>query len=167
VKRGRKKGEDREIRTLGTKRQPRQTPEVDALLKWMPDLLARIRTAESWPDPNQHPHVPAVLLKAVGPLIRTVAEALDGRPARLQRLHDQILSTGTRRKRTIAELDQTLRPLLEDPKIEWLPDGSTTATLAQLYARLGTTDKRGRPKKPPITKPGLRGKLQRLGIRYG
>jgi hypothetical protein len=167
MKRGRKDGEDREIRTLGTKRQPRRTAEVDALLKWMPDLLARIKAAESWPDPDRHPHVPAVLLRTLAPLLQAVAEALDGEPARLQRLHDQILSTGTRRKRTIAELDQTLRPLLEDPTIEWLPDGSTTATLAQLYARLGTTDKRGRPKKPPITKPGLRAKLQRLGIRYG
>jgi hypothetical protein len=156
VKRGRKKGEDREIRTLGTKCQPRQTSEVDALLKWMPDLLARIRTAESWPDPNQHPHIPAVLLRAVGPLIRTVAEALDGRPARLERLYDQIVSTGNRRKRTIPELDQTLRPLLEDPEIEWLPNGNTSATLAKLHQRV-----RG------ITKMGLQKKLKRFGIRYG
>ena len=165
MKRGRKHGEDHEIRTLGTKRQPRRTAEVDALLKWMPDLLGRIQAAESWPDPDRHPHVPAVLLRTLAPLLQAVAEALDGKPARLERLNDQILSTGTRRKRTIAELDETLRPLLEDPTIEWLPDGSTTATLAQLYARLKTTDKRGRPKKPPITKPGLWGKLRRLGIR--
>ena len=165
MKRGRKHGEDHEIRTLGTKRQPRRTAEVDALLKWMPDLLGRIQAAESWPDPDRHPHVTAVLLRTLAPLLQAVAEALDGKPARLERLNDQILSTGTRRKRTIAELDEILRPLLEDPTIEWLPDGSTTATLAQLYARLKTTDKRGRPKKPPITKPGLWGKLRRLGIR--
>jgi hypothetical protein len=156
VKRGRKHGEDREIRTLGTKRQPRRTAEVDALLRWMPDLLARIQAAQSWPDPDRHPHVPAVLLRTLAPLLRAVAEALDGKPARLERLNDQILSTGTRRKRTIAELDETLRPLLEDPTIEWLADGSTTATLAQLYARVHG-----------ITKPGFRAKLQRLGIRYG
>lgn len=167
MKRGRKHGEDREIRTLGTKRQPRRTGEVDALLKWMPDLLGRIQAAESWPDPDRHPHVPAVLLRALAPLLQAVAGALDGEPDHLQHLHNQILSTGTRRKRTIAELDETLRPLLEDPTIEWLPDGSTTATLAQLYARLKTTDKRGRPKKPPITKPGLWKILRRLGIRCG
>lgn len=157
MKRGRKHGEDREIRTLGTKRQPRRTAEVDALLKWMPDLLGRIQAAESWPDPDRHPHVPAVLLRALAPLLQAVAEALDGKPDRLQRLHDQILSTGTRRKRTIAELDETLRPLLEDPTIEWLPNGSTTATLAELHERV---EKR-------ISKPGLRAKLLRLGIRYG
>jgi hypothetical protein len=156
VKRGRKHGEDREIRNLGTKRQPRRTAEVDALLRWMPDLLGRIQAAQSWPDPDRHPHVPAVLLRTLAPLLRAVAEALDGKPARLEHLNDQILSTGTRRKRTIAELDETLRPLLEDPTIEWLADGSTTATLAQLYARVHG-----------ITKPGFRAKLQRLGIRYG
>ena len=164
---GWKKGENAEAAHLGTKRQPRRTGEVDALLKWMPDLLGRIQAAESWPDPDRHPHVPAVLLRTVAPLLEAVAEALDGKPDRLQRLNDQILSTGTRRKRTIAELDKIVRPLLEDPTIKWLPDGSTTATLAQLYARLKTTDKRGRPKKPPITKPGLWKKLRRLGIRYG
>ena len=156
MKRGRKQGEDREIRTLGSKRQPRQTSEVDALLKWMPDLLARIRTAELWPDPDQHPHVPAVLLRAVGPLLETVAEALDGRPVRLERLHDQIVSTGNRRKRTIPELDQMLRPLLEDPEIEWLPNGNTSATLAELHRRV-----RG------ITNMGLKKKLVRLGIEVG
>ena len=155
MKRGRKQGEDREIRTLGTKRQPRQTSEVDALLKWIPDLLARIRTAESWPDPDRHPHVPAVLLRAVGPLLETVAEAFDGRPARLERLHDQIVSTGNRRKRTIPELDQILRPLLEDPEIEWLPNGNTTATLAQLYRRVHG-----------ITRMGLSKKLKLFGIEY-
>jgi hypothetical protein len=167
MKRGRKRGEDREIQTLGTKRQPRRTSEVDALLKWMPDLLGRVQSAQLWTDPDRHPHVPALLLRTLAPLLEAVAEALDGKPARLKRLNDQILSTGTRRKRTIAELNETLRPLMENPAIEWLPDGSTTATLAQLYARLKTTDKRGRPKKPPITKPGLRGILRRFGIRYG
>jgi hypothetical protein len=157
VKRGRKDGEDREIRTLGTKRQPRRTGEVDALLKWMPDLLGRIQAAESWPDPDRHPHVPVALLRTLAPLLQAVAEALDGKPARLERLNDQILSTGTRRKRTIAELDETLRPLLEDPTIEWHRNGSTSATLAELHKRV---EKR-------ITKPGLRAKLQRLGIRYG
>ena len=167
MKRGRKRGEDREIQTLGTKRQPRRTAEVDAVLKWMPDLLGRVEAAKCWPDPDRHPHVPAVLLRALAPLLEAVAEALDGKPARLERLHDQIVSTGNRRARTIPELDAILAPLLQDPTIEWLPGGSTTATLAQLYARLKATDKRGRPKKPPITKPGLRAKLQRLGIRYG
>lgn len=156
MKRGRKRGEDREIQTLGTKRQPRRTAEVDALLKWMPDLLGRIQAGQSWPDPDRHPHVPAVLLRTLAPLLQAVAEALDGKPARLKRLNEQILSTGTRRRRSIAELDETLRPLLEDPTIKWLPDGSTTATLAQLYARVHG-----------ITKPGFRGKLQRFGIRYG
>ena len=156
MKRGRKRGEDREIQTLGTKRQPRRTAEVDALLKWMPDLLGRIQAGQSWPDPDRHPHVPAVLLRTLAPLLQAVAEALDGKPARLERLNEQILSTGTRRRRSIAELDETLRPLLEDPTIEWLPDGSTTATLAQLYARVHG-----------ITKPGFRGKLKRFGIRYG
>ena len=154
---GWKKGENDENRNLGTKRQPRRTAEVDALLKWMPDLLGRIQAAQSWPDPDRHPHVPAVLLRALAPLLQAVAEALDGKPARLERLNDQILSTGTRRKRTIAELDKILRPLLEDPTIEWRPDRSTTATLAQLHARVAEH----------ISKPGLRAKLQRLGIRYG
>lgn len=164
---GWKKGENDENRNLGTKRQPRRTAEVDALLKWMPELLDRCRAADSWPDPDRHPHIKAVLLKTVAPLLEAVAEALDGKPDRLQRLHDQIVSTGNRRARTIPELDKLLRPLLEDPSIEWRPDRSTTATLAQLHARLKTTDKRGRPNKPPISKPGLHGRLKRLGIRYG
>jgi len=157
VKRGRKQGEDREIRTLGTKRQPRRTAEVDALLKWMPDLLGRIQAAESWPDPDRHPHVPAVLLRTLAPLLQVVAEALDGKPDRLQHLHNQIVSTGNRRARTIPELDRVIRPLMEDPTIEWLPNGSTSATLAELHKRVEKC----------ITKPGLRAKLQRLGIRYG
>jgi hypothetical protein len=154
---GWKKGENAEAAHLGTKNQPRRTIEVDALLKWVPDLLGRCRAADSWPDPDRHPHIPAVLLRTVAPLLEAVAEALDGKPDRLQHLHNQILSTGTRRKRTIAELDETLRPLLEDPTIEWHRDGSTSATLAALHAHV---EKR-------ITKPGLRNKLQRLGIRYG
>jgi hypothetical protein len=156
VKRGRKQGEDREIRALGTKGKPRRTVEVDALLKWMPDLLGRIRAAESWSDSDQHPHIPADLLRAVAPLLKAVADALNGEPDRLQQLHDQIVSTGNRRKRTIPELDQILRPLLEDPEIEWLPNGNTSATLAKLHKRV-----RG------ITKMGLRNKLKRAGIEVG
>jgi len=157
VKRGRKRGEDREIQTLGTKRQPRRTAEVDAVLKWMPDLLARVDAAKSWPDPDRHPHIPTVLLRALAPLLEAVAQALDGKPARLERLHDQIVATGSRRARTIPELDAIFAPLLQDPTIEWRRDRSTTATLAELHARVAKR----------ITKPGLRAKLQRLGIRYG
>ena len=98
---GWKKGENDENRNLGTKSQPRRTIEVDALLKWMPDLLGRCRAADSWPDPDRHPHVPAVLLRTVAPLLEAVAEALDGKPDRLQHLHNQIVSTGNRRARTI------------------------------------------------------------------
>ena len=134
----------------------------------MPDLLGRIKAAESWPDPDRHPHVPAVLLRTLAPLLQAVAEALDGKPDRLQHLHNQIVSTGNRRARTIPELDRVIRPLLEDPTIEWLPNGSTTATLAKLFARvanpIGEPGLRG---KPPITKQGLRGKLKRFGIQYG
>ena len=165
---GWKKGENDENRNLGTKSQPRRTIEVDALLKWMPDLLGRCRAADSWPDPDRHPHVPAVLLRTVAPLLEAVAEALDGKPDRLQHLHNQIVSTGNRRARTIPELDRVIRPLLEDPTIEWLPNGSTTATLAKLFARVANPiGKPGLRGKPPISKQGLRGKLKRFGIQYG
>lgn len=154
---GWKKGESAEIRNLGTKNQPRRTAEVDALLKWMPELLDRCRAAESWPDPDRHPHVPAALLRTLAPMLQAVAGALDGKPARLERLSDQIIATGTRRARTIPGLDLVIRPLLEDPTIEWLPGKRTTATLAALHARVAQH----------ITKPGLRAKLQRFKIRYG
>ena len=163
-----KKGENSEAAHLGTKSQPRRTGEVDALLKWVPDLLGRCRAADSWPDPDRHPHVPAVLLWTVEPLLEAVAEALDGKPDRLQHLHNQIVSTGNRRARTIPELDRVIRPLLADPTIEWLPNGSTTATLAELFARVANPiGKPGLRGKPPITKQGLRGKLKRFGIQYG
>ncbi len=165
---GWKKGENAEAAHLGTKNQPRRTIEVDALLKWVPDLLERCRAADSWPNPDRHPHIPAVLLRTVAPLLEAVAEALDGRPDRLQHLHNQIVSTGNRRARTIPELDRVIRPLLEDPTIKWLPNGSTTATLAKLFARVANPiGKPGLRGKPPITKQGLLRKLKRFGIRYG
>lgn len=169
MKSGWRKGENSEIAALGTKDQPRRGKEVGDLLKWMPDLLDRIQTAQKWSDSENHPRTAAVLLKAIAPLLEAVDQAFKGKPEDLQNLYDQIRAIGSRQKRLSNDQDPILKVLLSTENgIEWTPPNphldriklQTKTSLADIHRIVEESGFK-------ITKNTIGNKLKLWGLQHG
>ena len=169
MKSGWRKGENAEIAALGTKDQPRSAKEVGDLLKWMPDLLDRIQTAQTWRDSDNHPRIAAVLLKAIAPLLEAVDQAFKGNPADLQHLYDQIRAIGSRQKRHSNDQDPILKVLFStETGIEWTAPNphldkikfQTKTGLADIFRIVEESGFK-------TTKNTIRNKLKLWGLKHG
>ena len=169
MKSGWRKGENAEIAALGTKDQPRSAKEVGDLLKWMPELLDRIQTAQTWGDSDNHPRTAAVLLKAIAPLLEAVDQAFKGNPADLQHLYDQIIAIGSRQKRLSNDQDPILKVLLStETGIEWTaPNPHLDKIKLQTKTSLAEIKKTVFQSGFDISKQNLGRKLKLWGLQHG